>query len=204
MATHAAAARISGLPLREEAVPLDDEVLARAAASGDREAFALLVSRYRGFIYTIVYRIVLHRDDALDVTQAVMLRLVEKIDRFDGRGSFKGWLATLTSREAIDFMRRPSRRESCIEPDTMARLCEAVPGPEESPRRALAERERRELVEGEMHRLSPQQRAIVALRLELGLGPKEIAGRLGLNSQQVRSQFHRAVQKLRRALGRKL
>ncbi len=195
---------------------MEDAHLAHAAAQGDPDAFRQLVERYRAYIYSIAYRIVLHEDDALDVTQNVYLRLTEKLGQYNGRGTFRGWLATLTAREAITHQRRPARRETPTEPDTLARIVEEreereereggrpqAPAPADDPRSRILRDERRRLVEDAMITLSPQQRTVFMLRFHEDLGPKEIAERLDLPDKQVRSQLHRAVVGLRRRLAEK-
>lgn len=182
-------------------VTCDDSELARAAARGDADAFARLLSAQRAFIYRLAYKVVLDPDDALDVTQTVMLRLVGKIGQYDGRGAFRNWLATVVTREAINHLRRPSRRENALDPDLLAQVCDnGSAGKSENARAGLIEAERMAMVQEAMKSLSPQQRAIMALRLYSELGPKEIGQRLGLPARQVRSQIHRAVERLKRLL----
>ena len=79
--------------------------MAARAASGDQKAFAVLAERYSRYIYTIVYRIVLSKEDALDLTQEVLLRLTEKIKESYGGGNFRAWVSTIAVREAIDHCR---------------------------------------------------------------------------------------------------
>ena len=180
---------------------MDDKTLAANAAKGDQEAFATLVVAHRSYVYRIAYRIVLHEEDALDVTQNVFERLVRKIGDFNGDGSFRSWLATIAAREAIDHHRRPSRRERPTEPLALEVLADRRrEDGDDDPRDRINGAQRRSLVEGAMRGLSPQQRAIFALRLAEGMGPKEIAERLGIPARQVRSQLARAMARIREAV----
>jgi len=183
----------------------EDKNLAAQAAQGDREAFASLAERYRAYVYTIAYKITLNQEDALDVAQNVFVRVAEKIGAFNGRGPFRSWLATIAAREAINHCRRPSRRETAMDPETVGRLSESQDGGlERNPRTEADKAQRLELVESAMASLPPQQRAIFTLRLREDLGPKEIAERLSLPPRQVRSQLHRAMATLRRKLGERM
>jgi RNA polymerase sigma-70 factor (ECF subfamily) len=194
-------------------VTVDDQDLAAAAAGGDRQALAALVERYRSYAYALAYKIALHADDALDIAQNAFVRVVERIGTFNGHGTFRSWLSTIVVREAMSYLRRPTRREAPTEPEALAEVIDArtVEGgrgargalagrrPPDA-REALDAAQRRQLVEAAMVRLAPQQRAILALRLREDLGPKEIAERLGVPAQQVRSQLHRAIAALRKAI----
>jgi RNA polymerase sigma-70 factor (ECF subfamily) len=183
---------------------LDDRKLAQAAAGGDQSAFETLVARYRGLIYAIAYRITLNVEDALDVTQNVMVKMVEKIGDFEGRGSLRGWIATIAARESMNHHRRPGRRERAAEPAAIEALIENQGTVEKNARDLLEEKQRRAMVERAMACASPQQRAIFALRFMEGLGPKEIAERLELPAAQVRSQLHRAIARIREAVAKEI
>lgn len=183
---------------------MKDESLAASAAAGDQEAFAALVERYRSYIYTLAYKITLYPEDALDVTQIVFERLTRKIGQFDRGGSFRAWLATLVTRIAIDYQRRPSRRETPVEPETLTLL----PNPTDAsigtnPREQLEHIERLQQVEEAMKELPPQARAIFTLRWSENMKPQEIAHQLALPAGQVRSQLCRAISRLRQILAEK-
>ncbi len=181
---------------------MEDQQLARVAAEGNQQAFGILFERYRRFVYSLAYRVVLNPEDALDITQMVWMKVAGRIGQFDGRGTFRAWLATVTTRQALDHLRGPHQRETATDPETLDDLREEntsrdCPSFNDGMERA----EERGRVEQAMTALAPQQRAILALQLVEDLGPKEIAERLGLADGQVRVQLHRAIVKLREMLG---
>jgi RNA polymerase sigma-70 factor (ECF subfamily) len=181
---------------------LDDGELARAAADGDESALAELVTRYRRYIYTIAYRIVLNEDDALDVTQEALLRLLRQIGQFDGRGPFRAWVAAIASRQALSLVRGTAyRREIATAPDELNEMLDtAGEDGNDNPRQAASAAEERRLVESALKRLAPQQRAVFTLRFQEDWTPAQIAERLAIPAQQVRSQLHNAVARLRELL----
>ena len=182
---------------------LEDADLVATAADGNQEAFTSLVKAYRGYIYALAYRVVLNVDDALDVTQNVFLKLAHKIGQFNGKGSFRAWLAVVTTREAIDYGRRSFHRELATEPEDLALLAEKRGSQSiANPREHLEAHQRLEQVEAAMTSLSRQQRAILALRLREDMGPKEISKNLGISARQVRVQLHRAIAKVRKKVMR--
>ena len=184
---------------------MDDNILVEAALNGDQEAFAQLFKRYRRYVYTIAYKITMHEDDALDVTQNVFLMLAEKLGAYEGRGTFRAWLAAITPRQASSHQRRAEhQRRKAVELQVVEELRNVVtPEDRNNPRLAFETEERLRLVDQAMVALSPQQRAILTLRLKEGMRPAEIAERLGIAGKQVRSQLHRAVKKIREVLSRK-
>jgi RNA polymerase sigma-70 factor (ECF subfamily) len=184
-------------------LPREDGELAHEAARGDESALAELVVRYRRYAYTIAYRITLDEDDALDVTQEALIRLVRQIGQFDGRGSFRAWVAAIASRQALTWVRkRAVRCEVATDPDTLDELIEAARegSPLRDPRQAASDAEERRRVEAALRYLAPQQRAVFTLRFQEDWTPVQIAERLAIPAQQVRSQLHNAVMRLRELL----
>lgn len=182
---------------------LEDHQLAAAAAGGDQCAFATLAQRYRRYIYAIAWRIVMDEDEALDIAQEVLLKLARRIGQWRGDGSFKAWLGAMTSRTALDQLRRSGRRETPVDPTAWVESAElevVAGGRVRSPVEVAEAAERRALVARSMAALTEQQRAILVLRLEEELKPTEIAERLALKPAQVRSQLSRAVARLKEEL----
>ncbi len=184
---------------------MEDPELVKRIRQGDPDAFRDLFERHRRMIYTLAYRVTLHEEEALDVTQQVFVRLSEKIHLYDGKGSFGGWLSTLAVRMAIDRTRSKTRREIPMAPETFEDQ-ETLLGREGAshPRAILERQQTVERVEIAMSKLSPQQRAILLLQLHEDLGPKEIGERLDLPAQQVRAQRARGIEKLKNLLRRDL
>lgn len=190
--------------MRREQIKVDDAALAGAAARGDRDSLAALYEQYKRMVYTIAYKITLNEEDALDATQNVFARLVEKIGLYKGQGAFRSWLATLAAHEAMNLMRRPSRsRETATDPGILTAAIEEkneqVGG---NPQNNIETQEQRNLVESALRELSPQQRAIFTLRWREDISPKEIAERLGIPAGQVRTQLCFAISRIRTTLER--
>lgn len=68
-----------------------DMLLAKAAASGDQVALDQLVRKHQTWVYAIALRMMLNPDDAADVAQEALIRVVTRIGQFEGRASFRTW-----------------------------------------------------------------------------------------------------------------
>ena len=53
---------------------MTDDII-RRAAKGDEEAFAALVNKYQHMVYNLALSMLRNRDDALDVSQEVFLKV---------------------------------------------------------------------------------------------------------------------------------
>ena len=91
--------------------PWAERVLVERLAGGDETALAELYDRYAGFVYGLAVRTLLDRPTAEDITQEVFVFLWEHPERIDpGRGTLRGFLATLTHRRAVDAVRQEEAR----------------------------------------------------------------------------------------------
>ena len=90
-------------------------LLLRLRQLDDREAWGEFVEQYTPRIFAWCRRHRLQDSDAADVTQEVLGKLVKAIRSFEydaSRGSFRGWLKTVTNNAVRDFlqdMARPGR-----------------------------------------------------------------------------------------------
>jgi RNA polymerase sigma factor (sigma-70 family) len=159
------------------------------ARNGDRVAFGELATLYGDRWYALAYRILRDGDRAQDVVQDTIiavwrdLRALRDLDRFDTWA----WkvLVRLCYREA-----RRARRDRPMPfllPNRSA----------EDPISRLADRDELERI---FTRLSPDQRAVVALQYYLGMTHPQIAAALDIPVGTVGSRLHAAKRALRAAL----
>ena len=83
-----------------------DEDLARAAATGDRDAFAALLSRCYDGLFRVCFRLTGQRAAAEDLTQDICLALPAKLAGFRGQAKFTTWLYRVAVNAAHDRRRR--------------------------------------------------------------------------------------------------
>ena len=79
----------------------------------DEAAWSEFVQVYRPMIYALVRRKGFQDADAAELTQDVLLVVMRAVKRFEPdcqRGSFRGWLFTITRRLMINFLSSPARR----------------------------------------------------------------------------------------------
>ena len=73
------------------------EVLVRAAAGGDEEAFAQLVGLYEDKVYSLALRMCGSPEDAADAAQEAFLSAWRALPSFRGEAGFSTWLYRLTA-----------------------------------------------------------------------------------------------------------
>jgi len=70
----------------------EDKTLISEAIGGSRSALDTLVRRHFDFIYNVALRYVLSPDDAEDLTQDVLVKVITKLSQFRHDSDFRTWL----------------------------------------------------------------------------------------------------------------
>jgi RNA polymerase sigma factor (sigma-70 family) len=68
-----------------------DETLINKIVNGDKEALEEIIKRHQDWIYNIALRMVFYSDEAKDVTQEVLIKIITKLSTFKMQSSFRTW-----------------------------------------------------------------------------------------------------------------
>ena len=179
-----------------------DESLVARCRGGDLEAFEALFRRYHQEVYRAVYRVLRHREDALDATQEAFARAFRHLDRYDGRGSFAGWLRRIAVNLAVDGIRRRPRLVVEAHPagEGKADQDPMVPALGPGPGQAAETRELGHALNEALARLPAIHRAVIVLKEIEGMSCDAIAATLRCSVGTVMSRLHYARKKLQRHL----
>jgi RNA polymerase sigma-70 factor, ECF subfamily len=85
---------------------MTDEELVAAFNLGSKEAFTLLVGKYKDPLINFAYRIVGDRDTAADIAQETFVRLHAKAKTYRPVAKFSTWIYTIASNLAKSELRR--------------------------------------------------------------------------------------------------
>jgi RNA polymerase sigma factor (sigma-70 family) len=175
----------------------------------DQAAWGLFVRRYAPLIHGWCCRWHLQPADADEVTQNVLLKLVQKMGTFqyDPSRSFRAWLKTLTHHTWVDFLEAVKARGRGGDDSQMVGPLENLAARDDLTQRLQAEFDH-ELLEEAMARVrgrvEPQTWEAFRLMSIEGLSGAEAAARLPLSEAMVYVARGRVLRLLReevRALG---
>lgn len=172
-----------------------DTALIEAVLDGREEAFDLLMERYQRFVYKLAYGFGRSHDNALDLSQAVFLKVYRKLASFRGESSFPTWLAKVVYHEGLNWQRANSRHSEDHEEITEKTAKLAPPQDEE-----LLRAERTKLVLEVLPSLNRRYRAAIELRYFHGMTLRQIAEVLGCSEGVAKNALFRGVRSLRRQL----
>jgi RNA polymerase sigma factor (sigma-70 family) len=87
-----------------------DEKLAEYSAAGNRQALEHLVNRYRDYFYNIALRMYFYPEDAKDLTQEALIKLITNISGFQDRSLFKTWAYKICINHIINFKKSKAEK----------------------------------------------------------------------------------------------
>ncbi len=160
------------------------------ARGGDRDAFNLLAAEAVDRLYAIARLVLRDADRAEDAVQEALVRCWRDLPSLRDPSRFDAWLHRLLMRAIADNFRVERRHRAVL---SVLRI-------EPATRDGSADVAVREQLDLGFRRLSVEHRAIVVLRLYLGLSIDESAAALGIPVGTAKSRLHYATEAMRIAL----
>ena len=175
-------------PTREES---DVEMLQRVRR-GEPSGAAALFEKYSAPLLRFTDRMLGSRADAEEVTQEVFVKMITRVEQYDGQAPVSSWLYAIAANACRDRMRR-GRRASPVPLEAVAER----PASDQAIDAALLEKEKRAAVRRALSDLSPEQREAVVLARYHGLPYAEIARTLNISEGAVKTRIFRAMEALK-------
>lgn len=174
----------------------------RLAMDGDREELGRLFTSNMPQLYRIALRILGTPQDAEDALQDGFLSAIRHLGEFEFRSRFSTWLTRIVINAALMRLRR-SGREALTSIDQSLEhgggsLSDTLHDPQPNPEEAYVREERLQLIARKIRGLPAGYRSILWLRDLEGMSTREAAEILGIQTATVKSQLHRARQRLER------
>jgi RNA polymerase sigma factor (sigma-70 family) len=82
--------------MRDPNSNISDEALLQSSLQGNKRSLEELLSRQRDFIYNLSLKMTSNKDDAADICQEVLIKVITKLSSFQGNSSFTTWLYRIT------------------------------------------------------------------------------------------------------------
>ena len=182
----------------------DEQLLLAYRTGGATEAFETLVHRYERELYSYLLRYLGEATMAEDAFQATFLQVHSKREQFEANRTFRPWLYTIATNQAIDAQRRNKRhrilsldrRNTSSEEDDAGSLVELLVGREPEACAVVEREERREWVRAAIGKLPDQLRGAVVLVYYQGIKYREAAEVLKIPVGTVKSRLNAALHRL--------
>lgn len=199
-------------------MPPTEDQLVRRAQRGDQAALGDLLQNHRNQLYNVALRMVANRDDAAEITQDALLKVIQHINNYDGRSKLSTWMVRITMNQSISFLRkRRLRKTTSLDLDlsdasaynsstsdgTGPRLADALASDQEpSPHQCVEQDEMVAQLHSAMQRLDEDFRSVLVLRDINDMDYRQIADVLAVPVGTVKSRLFRARLALRQEMAK--
>lgn len=86
-------------------IKTSDIILIDQALSGNKKALENLIKKHQDWIYNIALTFVGDKDEAADLTQEVLIKIVTKLDSFKQKSAFKTWVYRIVKNHFLNMKR---------------------------------------------------------------------------------------------------
>jgi RNA polymerase sigma factor (sigma-70 family) len=176
-------------------VHLADEQLIEKIRQGQTEAYRELVERHKGYIYTLVYRMVQHPETAEDLTQEVFVKLFRSLSYFRGDAKFTTWLYRMTINLVTDYRRSQQRKPYEALLDTMK---DWLSEPAEQPEEMALLKEKQQHMQRLLSEMPDKYRLILYLHHYKQLSYQEMSQATGLPVKTLETRLYRGKAMLKK------
>ena len=172
----------------------EDEVLISRFQQGETEAFDRLMALHTDKIFALAWGVLQNREDAMDATQEVFIKLHGSLSKFSPSDNLNAWLYRVCLNHCIDRKRRAKWTSTELSDDDWDRLR----GPEDSePEFRAYQSEAGRVIRGAVDKLPERQRLVFILRHYKLLSINEIGEAMGCTAGAVKAHLSRATSHLR-------
>ena len=172
----------------------DNEVISRVLR-GEQNAYAELVNRYQGYVFTLIMRMLKSREDAEEVAQDVFIKAYRSLADFRGESKFSTWLYTITNTTCITFLRKKKLDIHSLDNE---KVFEAADSKDSGFRANMIEQKSRvNMVNEAIAMLSPDDAEVITLFYKAEQNLEEIARILRIEPNTAKVRLHRARGRLK-------
>ncbi len=184
-----------------------EKELVKAAAGGDREAFAALARAAAPAVYSLAYRLTGNKADADDIAQETMVSAWRHLGTFECQCSFGSWVYRIAVNLWKNRVKYEKRRffydhfsldANSRGDDEDGPSAPQIPDEGPDPLTAAERSNESERVQRMLSRLEPEERSMILLREIENKSYEEIAALLECPLGTVKSRIARAREALRR------
>ncbi|MFT6503104.1 MAG: RNA polymerase sigma-70 factor (ECF subfamily) [Crocinitomicaceae bacterium] len=167
----------------------------------DRRSQEELFKLFYGKMLGVCMRYARDRDTAEEMLQEGFIKIFDKLEAFDYKGSFEGWMRRIVSNTAIDNIRKSKKNPLLTDNDEDFKLGGSDPMVENEELQFVGLKA--EIALEAIQNLSPAYRAVFNLYVMEEYTHKEIAEILGISEGTSKSNLSKAKMNLQRTLKEK-
>lgn len=175
----------------------DKELAEEVVLHGSHQAFAEIVHRYSGMVFSKALSVMHTEEGAAEVTQQTFVRAYESIDSWRGT-NLAPWLTAIATHTALKLLDKERRRQTTpldtLSPSALGYTAD------ESPSYSEEHEARLQQMEAAIAQLSEQDQQLLRLHYYEECRTADIANRTGFSQSNVLVRLHRIRERLKKAM----
>ncbi len=177
-----------------------DEVLVKAYADGDNQAFDTLLRRHQNRVFNYILNIIKNKDVADDIFQETFVKAIMTIKqgRYTDTGKFSAWLTRIAHNLIIDYFRQEKSENTVSVDQEETDVLNRRDLSEENVEDMLVTGQINTDVRRIMESLPDAQREVLEMRFYRDMSFKEIAETTGVSINTALGRMRYAVLNMRR------
>ncbi len=184
------------MPLSRAYSNLNDDQLFDLIAQDDKGAFTEVYLKYNKLLYAVAYKYLLNKELAEDTVQYVYTRLWEYRNELNIGISLKNYLFTMAKNYVLNTIRDEG---AAMEKNYV--MAQSAPEYEDNLVENLEKKDMMSFFYKAINSLSAQKRDICLMKIRDDMSTKEIAERMNLSVNTVKTHYSEALKILRMKLG---
>jgi RNA polymerase sigma factor (sigma-70 family) len=176
----------------------DDQELIEEILGGSQAAMEVLTRKYYKSIYAFIYRKVGDKETAYDLTQEVFIKVIQRIQSYSHKGTFKSWLFSIAVNHCRDYWGSAYYRHTSQKTE----LPETLESDEKSIPYIFERKVMREQVRLALASLPDYQKEALILKYFHHMKIKEISKVTNTSVPTVKSRMKQGLNKLAKLLRR--
>ena len=180
-----------------------EATLIKLALDGDQDAYREILERFRGPIYSVIYRMVRNRPQTEDLVQETFIKAFASLETFNEEYAFSTWLYKIAINNCIDYFRKKRLSTFPIDKPIQSKDGEfqrEFPDLTASPERKLLSQEKSTIIEEAIASLPEKYRISIILRHSEDKSYEEISEILDIPLGTVKARIFRAREMLKKKL----
>lgn len=171
----------------------NEQKIIKLCKQGSKEGYELLFNKYRRFIYSVCLHYVGSKEDALDLTQEVFIKLYRNLATFDESRPLSHWIKRIAVNTCFNYSRRPA--DYILKEDIAAGLCS-----HDTPEDQAVFQSTKNEVQRAIANLPDNERMALVLRHVQGFSYQDIGDTMGCPLGTVKTYIFRGRNLLREKL----
>ena len=164
---------------------MQDHDLIQHYLAGNNDSLEELLERHLQKIFGACFRVCLNEDDANDVTQNVLIKIIKNLSKFKKESSFSTWYFRIAYNESVNFLKKQKWHVDVDE------IADFLPW-ENNTVEEIDEKLLSQEVTKEIHNLPLIERNIILYYYYEGLKLREIAQIMDMNENTLKTRLTKA------------